>query len=96
MRGKANEETRKPLTGCLVTANFDMSAAYKYGFSISKDFLELTKNVLIFAYFFRYASRLLVMKINLTGYKKYAGDAGESLVRPSLDSFHPKYISRVT
>lgn len=29
VRGKANDETRKPLTGCLVMANFDMSAAYK-------------------------------------------------------------------
>lgn len=29
VRGKANDETRKPLTGCFVTANFDMSAAYK-------------------------------------------------------------------
>ena len=31
--------------------------------------------MLIFAYFFRYFSRLLVMKINLTGHKKYTGDA---------------------
>lgn len=29
VRAKANDETRKPLTGCLVMANFDMSAAYK-------------------------------------------------------------------
>ena len=30
--------------------------------------------MLIFAYFFRSFSRLLVMKINLTGYTKYLGD----------------------
>ncbi|XP_062595941.1 uncharacterized protein LOC134257326 [Saccostrea cucullata] len=30
VRGKANDEARKPLTGCLVTANFDLSAAFKY------------------------------------------------------------------
>lgn len=29
IRGKANDETSKPLTGCLVMANFDMSATYK-------------------------------------------------------------------
>ncbi|XP_055999024.1 uncharacterized protein LOC130047675 [Ostrea edulis] len=30
VRGRVNEDTKKPLTGCLVTANFDLSAAYKY------------------------------------------------------------------
>ena len=39
VRGKANDETRKPLTGCLVTANFDMKHT-------SKDFLCLKFEIL--------------------------------------------------
>ncbi|XP_061190558.1 uncharacterized protein LOC133198484 [Saccostrea echinata] len=44
VRGKANDETRKPLTGCLVTANFDLSAAYKYFSRLFVMKIEKTKH----------------------------------------------------